>query len=1022
MVGTSGAEYRRMIPRHWSRWSAVVLVVVALTLVPQAGAQGPTITFVSVPTVVPRNTPAPNYSPLVSLHYEGLAAQTYTLKVFLLETQTGNYNCGTDPSDQMWCGATFSINNQDGGNASGTISDARVTNIHDWSGFRWVADLHNQSGAKVFTTTLNASATLNRAPVLSPLGHKSVVVGQNLDFTVSVTDPEGDSVALSADNLPPGATFSPATGQFHWQPSTAGTSHSVTFTAAQSGGVALTDSELITIEATTASTALAFDRPGYTTGESGPAALTVARTNGTSGSVAVDYTTTGLSATPGSDFIPASGTLTFADGETSKTIFIQVLNDTTIEANETFQVTLSNPSNGGTLGTPSAAIVTIVDDDDAQLAGQWSSVLAWPSVPIHMHLLPTGNVMFWDRHNHNVSPPWDVTPYLWDPSSPSSFTALPLPDGWDVFCSGHAFAADGRLLVAGGHLTDYVGAPTAGFYDPFANVWTALPNMNAGRWYPSVTTLANGDMLVLAGTMQAYGDINRLPQVLNVATGTWRDLSTALTGQLFGWPDFYPFAYQSPNGKVFIAGPQQTARYLDTAGSGGWTTVAASSLSYRDYGSSVMYGDGKVMVVGGNPRDFLSVPSASADIIDLNTPSPTWTPVSPMSVGRRHLTATIVADGQVMVTGGSSSPGFDEPAGAVRFAELWNPTSGTWTPLASHARYRGYHSSALLLPDGRVLVAGGGHPNPRGGTAESNAEIFSPPYLFKGARPTITSAPPVVRHDEQFSVATSQAGTIAAVTLIRLSSVTHAFNENQRINLLSFTASTGGLTVTAPANANISPPGHYMLFIVNQDGVPSVARIVELTSSAMRVDEIAPPARRTLGGQTFEVSGAFAGLSSVQIDGSPVPWSFSGDPGHIVVTTPAHAVGAARLTLIPASGTSFTRLAAVAFLPTTFVDDPLSVGVTTVKASHIIELRHAVAALRSVARLPPAAWTDPSLTAASTVIKATHVMELRSRLEEATAALGYPPATYTDHPLGPGTLIKRVHIAELRQRIRSLAE
>jgi hypothetical protein len=213
-----------------------------------------------------------------------------------------------------------------------------------------------------------------------------------------------------------------------------------------------------------------------------------------------------------------------------------------------------------------------------------------------------------------------------------------------------------------------------------------------------------------------------------------------------------------------------------------------------------------------------------------------------------------------------------------------------------------------------------------------------------------------------------------------------------------------------------------MLFIVNQDGVPSVARIVELTSSAMRVDEIAPPARRTLGGQTFEVSGAFAGLSSVQIDGSPVPWSFSGDPGHIVVTTPAHAVGAARLTLIPASGTSFTRLAAVAFLPTTFVDDPLSVGVTTVKASHIIELRHAVAALRSVARLPPAAWTDPSLTAASTVIKATHVMELRSRLEEATAALGYPPATYTDHPLGPGTLIKRVHIAELRQRIRSLAE
>jgi hypothetical protein len=322
--------------------------------------------------------------------------------------------------------------------------------------------------------------------------------------------------------------------------------------------------------------------------------------------------------------------------------------------------------------------------------------------------------------------------------------------------------------------------------------------------------------------------------VWQTASGTWRNLSTALQGNYPDWADFYPFLYQAPNGKVFDAGPQQTSRYLDTSGTGAWTDVAMSHLTYRDYGSSVMYADGKVLIVGGNPREPdptappTILPSATAEVIDLNAPAPSWRSVAPMSVGRRHLNATLLPDGKVLVTGGSSFPGHDNPAGGVLYAETWNPTTQTWSIMAGYTRYRGYHSNALLLPDGRVLVAGGGHPDPPGGSAQANLEIYSPPYLFKGARPKITSAPQQVTYGQTFSVKTPAPQSIAGVSWIRLSSTTHAFNQNQRINRLSFTRIAGGLSVKAPASANLAPPGHYMLFILNQGGVPSLARIIHV--------------------------------------------------------------------------------------------------------------------------------------------------------------------------------------------------
>jgi hypothetical protein len=181
----------------------------------------------------------------------------------------------------------------------------------------------------------------------------------------------------------------------------------------------------------------------------------------------------------------------------------------------------------------------------------------------------------------------------------------------------------------------------------------------------------------------------------------------------------------------------------------------------------------------------------------------------------------------VLVTGGVGADGFNNEAAPVLRAELWNPVSETWTTLPAMKVTRGYHSTAVLLPDGRVLVAGGGQGALAAGN-HNNAEIYSPAYLFKGARPRVTAVPTAVTYGQAFSITTPDAAAIEKVSLIGLGSVTHAFDANQRFASLHYSVAGGGLRVTAPANGNIAPPGYYLLFIVNGKGVPSVAKMIKI--------------------------------------------------------------------------------------------------------------------------------------------------------------------------------------------------
>jgi hypothetical protein len=439
--------------------------------------------------------------------------------------------------------------------------------------------------------------------------------------------------------------------------------------------------------------------------------------------------------------------------------------------------------------------------------GQWSAVRDWPVSAVHAHLLPTGKVLFFSEFDLG-----DDGPYLWDPEG-DTLQQLSLP-GYNIFCSGHSFLADGRLLIAGGHITNDHGLPDAILFDPFTTSWTRLPDMERGRWYPTNTTLPNGEVLVVAGAMEDARP-NLVPEVWSPETSTWRKLTGA--SRLL---PYYPFMFLAPDGRIFMAGSPPSTSWLDVRGAGEWLPGPRTVYSrHREYGSAAMYEPGKVLLVGGDHP-----PTNSTEVIDLNQPSPQWRSVQAMRNVRRQHNTTLLPDGTVLVTGGHSADALDDATQPRLETELWDPRTETWSELAPMSAYRGYHSVAVLLPDGRVLSAGGRFVN--------TMQIFSPPYLFRGARPVISSAPEAVGYGQGFTVSTPSASSITQVTLVRLTSVTHAFNQNQRFLRLDFQPGAGALTVTAPAHPNLAPPGHYMLFVLNGQGVPSVAKVIRLGGSA----------------------------------------------------------------------------------------------------------------------------------------------------------------------------------------------
>ena len=475
--------------------------------------------------------------------------------------------------------------------------------------------------------------------------------------------------------------------------------------------------------------------------------------------------------------------------------------------------------------------------------GKWGPVVPWPIVAIHAALLPNGKVLAYASVGDNATESYPVQDHtqatVWDPATG---TQTPVDEsGFNIFCSGLAHLFDGRLFIAGGNQDQNLdGLNQTHLFDPATNTWTVGPQMAAGRWYPTVTPLRNGEMLITSGRNVTSTDDT--PEVYTPSSNSLRELDGAtVTLPLYPWIDV------APDGSPFYLGPDQFMKVFDTTGTGAWKYVGDRDSVDRDYGGHALFDIGKELVAGGGPS------TADAEVVDFNRATPTVTPTAPMAYGRRQFNLTTLADGTVLATGGNSSGAYLVDLGAgVYNAEQWNPAAGTWRTLAAEQVTRQYHSTALLLPDGRVLSAGGGVCGvcDQVGYLAKNAQIFSPPYLFQpdGApapRPRIASAPTSTTYGARFHVATADAQSIKKVALVRLGAVTHSTNMDQRYVPLSFSAGVTGLTATAPANANIAPPGVYMLFIIDSHGVPSVARMVgvgnaPLDTTPPTVSSVAP--------------------------------------------------------------------------------------------------------------------------------------------------------------------------------------
>ncbi|HBB96666.1 MAG TPA: hypothetical protein DC054_14875 [Blastocatellia bacterium] len=229
-------------------------------------------------------------------------------------------------------------------------------------------------------------------------------------------------------------------------------------------------------------------------------------------------------------------------------------------------------------------------------------------------------------------------------------------------------------------------------------------------------------------------------------------------------------------------------------------------------------------------------------------------------------------------------------------------------------------------------------------------------------------------------------------------------------------------------DADLANAGDVSVSLVNAapGNVVSNALTFSITSapSSLRIDNVDRSAGQTSGGQTIKLTGAFPSLSAVTVGGVAAQWSYTNGPGDtssITITTPPHAIGSVQIDLTPTSGTGLSKVNAFAYLPTVFTDDTIFAAVTIARTQHVIELRQAIDAMRAVAGLAPAPWTDPTLSPSGTIIKAVHILELRTYLDDAASRLGYSTSPYTDPSLTTGFLVKRVHIEELRQRIRAIA-
>jgi YVTN family beta-propeller protein len=503
---------------------------------------------------------------------------------------------------------------------------------------------------------------------------------------------------------------------------------------------------------------------------------------------------------------------------------------------------------------------------DAHVKGQFGPVKSWPVIPIHVALTADGRVLGYGSSitgqqtaNFNYA--------VWDPAS-DSYMTLANSTGTDIFCSSQLLLPAGdQVFIAGGDNwtgtgTNNQGNNNSNLFNAAANALTRTANMNRPRWYSSSTMLLNGEILIQGGA----GGSDR-PEV-RAADGTFRLLSGADTTP-YSWD--FPRNFTLPDGRLFGFDTAGRMYWLNPAGNGSVTPAGSfPSATAGSDSTGAMFSPGRILQFGGN--------SNAAIVIDITSGSPSVTSTSSLTYQRRLGVATVLADGKVLATGGSRE--WNVLNTVAYEAEMWNPATGQWTRGAAAQRARLYHSVALLLPDATVMVGGGGAPGPQ---SNLNHEIFYPPYLFnndatEATRPVIASAPTVVDPGRTVPVSVSHNRPVARVSFVKSGSVTHGWNMDQRFVDLPFNNQAGQLSVQIPGRASDVPPGMWMIFVIDDAGVPSVAKMVRVNVAAA-LDTAVVPSVNSPGNQSSTVGAAVnVSLTATDPNSDPLTYSASSLP------------------------------------------------------------------------------------------------------------------------------------------------
>jgi Domain of unknown function (DUF1929) len=539
----------------------------------------------------------------------------------------------------------------------------------------------------------------------------------------------------------------------------------------------------------------------------------------------------------------------------------------------------------------------------ASEVGSWASPFSLPVHAIHSAVLPTGKVMIWSypfQATNSAPRALETHAYIWDPSMGTGSDAFhevtPPADEISahamIFCSGGSLLADGRLLTSGGTLywpdkdrPLWAGIRDLWTFNPWDETWTRQPDTAKGRWYPTQTELPDGRTLILGG----YDEGGQ--QTVDTDLEVFKPSADPHgVGQVKLFPSgarntgIYPHAFTMPNGQVLLAGQRSDDNALLTVtrkGSDGkpvdvfeWTDTERSS--WRTLGTAILEpagpaGSTRVTLIGGtNPkeRDEVAAHTPARDTtqtLDVAHLGDGWQPAASLKIPRSNFNTVVLPDGSVVAVGGSNGTSDAEGLYASwddhrsRQVEIRDPATGQWRLGATQEEDRAYHSTAVLLPDGRVLSGG----DDRSGMRTSDtAEIYSPPYLFRGPRPLIGAAPAKLGYREPFRVGSSSNATRAV--LMAPGVTTHGTEMQARHVELAITRrDSSGLNAVAPPSAGVAPPGWYMLFLLSKEGVPSVARWVHVEGTWTAP----PPPKRTTFGQNTGVS---TPASHVHLEGNDV--------------------------------------------------------------------------------------------------------------------------------------------------------